>query len=71
MENIEGLLKDALSLRPVQKAELIDKLLISLDEPSREIEELMVEECESRVAAYEKGDMGLRSTEEVFSKYKK
>ena len=48
------ILKDALTLKPAQKAELIDKLLSSLDRPDREIDELWAKEAESRIDAYER-----------------
>ncbi|MFH0975414.1 MAG: hypothetical protein V1874_06490 [Spirochaetota bacterium] len=34
----DNLLKDTLSLKPVEKADLIDKLLTSLDKPNKKID---------------------------------
>ena len=48
-------LKEALTLKPAQKAELIDKLLSSLDKPDKIIDEMWAKEAESRIDAYEKG----------------
>ena len=36
----DEILKMALTLKPKQKAELVDKLLSSLDKPDREIDDL-------------------------------
>jgi len=63
-------LKEALALKPSQKAELIDKLLSSLDEPDKEIDELWASEAESRIDAYERGEIKVVSLEKVLDKYK-
>lgn len=42
------ILEEALTLKPAQKAELIGKLLSSLDKPDSEINKLWAKEAESR-----------------------
>jgi putative addiction module component (TIGR02574 family) len=64
------ILKEALALKPEQKAELIDKLLSSLDMPDKEMDELWAEEAESRIDAYERGKIRAVSLEKVLEKYK-
>jgi putative addiction module component (TIGR02574 family) len=64
------ILKDVLTLKPDQKAELVDKLLSSLDEPDNEIDELWAKEAESRIDAYEQGKIKAVSLEKVLEKYK-
>jgi putative addiction module component (TIGR02574 family) len=64
------IMKEALMLKPAQKAELIDKLLSSLDKPDREIDELWAKEVENRIDAYEKGDIKAVTLEKVLEKYK-
>lgn len=59
------ILKEALALKPAQKAKLIDKLLSSLDIPDKEIDELWAKEAESRIDAYEKGKIKAVSLKEV------
>ena len=66
----DEILKEALTLKPEQKAELIDKLLSSLDMPDKEIDELWTREAESRIDAYERGKIKAVSLEKVFEKYK-
>ncbi|MFC1693256.1 addiction module protein [Candidatus Latescibacterota bacterium] len=66
----DEILKEVLTLKPAQKAELIDKLLSSLDKPDREIDELWAKEVESRIDAYERGKIKAVSLEKVFEKYK-
>jgi Glu-tRNA(Gln) amidotransferase subunit E-like FAD-binding protein len=63
-------LKEAVSLEPVQKAKLIDKLLSNLDEPDKEIDKLWVKEAEGRIDAYEKGKIKSISLEKVLVKYR-
>ena len=63
-------LKEALALKPSQKAELIDKLLSSLDEPDKGIDALWASEAERRIDAYEGGEIKAVSLEKVLEKYK-
>lgn len=64
------ILKEALALKPEQKAKLIDKLLSSLDMPDKEIDKLWAKEAESRIDAYERGKIRAVSLEKVLEKYK-
>jgi len=64
------ILEEALTLRPAEKAELIDKLLYSLDKPDQEIDDLWAKEAESRIDAYEQGKIKAVTLEEVLKKYK-
>ena len=60
----------ALTLKPAQKAELIDKLLSSLDRPDKDIDELWAREAESRIDAYEQGKIKAVALENVLKKYR-
>jgi putative addiction module component (TIGR02574 family) len=64
------ILKETLTLPPSEKAELIDKLISSLDEPDKEIEKLWANEAESRINAYEQGKIKALTLKEVLEKYK-
>ncbi len=57
------ILREALTLKPAQKAELVDRLISSLDKPDKEIDELWAKEAESRVDAYEQGKIKAIDTE--------
>ena len=57
----------ALSLKPLEKAELADKLLSSLDQPDPVLNELWAKEAESRLDAYEQGKLKTVSLEQVLS----
>ena len=64
------ILKDALDLKPAEKAELIDKLLSSLDHPDKEIDALWANEAEARIEAYDQGKMKALTLKEVLEKYR-
>jgi len=70
MAAINEILKEALTLKPAQKAELIDKLLSSLDRPDKELDELWAKEAEERIEAYEQGKIKALTLEQVLEKYK-
>ena len=67
----QQILKEALTLAPKNRASLVEKLLASLDQPDKAIDELWAKESESRIDAYEIGNMTAISAEQVFGKYKK
>ena len=64
------ILKDALNLSPAEKAELIDKLLSSLDNPDKEIDALWAKEAEARIEAYDQGKIKALTLKEVLEKYR-
>lgn len=66
----ENILKEALTLKPSEKAQLIDKLLSSLDKSDKEIDKLWAKEAEDRIDAYEQGKIKSISLEKVLRKYK-
>lgn len=70
MTRTANVLKDALTLRPSEKAELVDKLISSLDQPDRNIDKLWAKEAESRIDAYDQGKIKALSLEKVLQKYK-
>ena len=48
----KDIVEKALSLNPLEKADLVDRLLSSLDQPDQAITELWAKEAESRLDAY-------------------
>ena len=70
MTTTDNILKEALTLRPSEKAQLIDKLISSLDKPDKEIDELWAKEAEDRVDAYDQGKLKAVSLEKVLQKYR-
>ena len=69
VKHTEKLLTQALQLPPIERAELIERLFLSFEFPSRNsIDNLWSEEVESRIDAYEKGELKGLSAENVFKK---
>ena len=70
MANTDIIFKEALTLRPSEKAQLIDRLISSLDKSDKEIDELWAKEAEDRIDAYDQGKIKTISLEEVLKKYR-
>ena len=65
----DRVLLDALKLSPIERAELIEKLLASFSFPDRKaIDELWAAEAEDRIDAYERGEIKSRTAAEVFAR---
>ncbi len=70
MSTAMDILKEAIQLDPNEKAKLVDQLITSLDKPDKDIDKSWAEEAESRLEAYQQGNLKAVSLEEVLSKYK-
>lgn len=66
----ENILKEVSKLTPIEKAQLIDKLISSLDKPDMEIDKLWAGEVEDRLDAYDQGKIKAISLERVLQKYR-
>lgn len=61
------ILEEALSLPAVERAELAERLLSSLDTPDRQrVDELWASEAEDRLDAYERGEIKTIPAKQVF-----
>ena len=60
------LLEEALALPINERADLVDRLLSSLDPSEPKIEKLWAAEVEDRIDALERGDLRTLSAEEFF-----
>ena len=66
------ILAEALNLPPIERAEIVKELLSSFEFPSRKtIDELWAQEAESRIDAYERGEITAIPAKEVFEKIEK
>lgn len=65
------ILDEALSLTPVERANLADQLLASLNKPDEAVDELWREEIQTRIAAYESGRIEAVSLDQVMKKHRK
>jgi len=68
----EQVLKDALDLPPIERAELIQRLFQSFDiSGDNHIEDAWTEEIESRIEAYDKGLITASPVEDVLARINK
>jgi putative addiction module component (TIGR02574 family) len=66
------ILAEALNLPPIERAEIVEELLSSFEFRSRKtIDELWAQEAESRIDAYERGEITAIPAKEVFEKIEK
>ena len=70
MTTTDNIFKEALTLKPSEKAQLIDRLISSLDKPDKEIDELWAKEAEDRIDAFDQGKLKAISLEKVLQKYR-
>lgn len=70
MATPKDILEQAISLQPIQKAELVDSLISSLDMSNTDLDLLWANEAESRLSAYKSGELKSVSLNKVLSKYK-
>ena len=61
--------EEVLALKPIEKLQLIDELLLSLDRPNKDFDEIWAEEVEKRIDAYDKGQILNIEAKEVFKRY--
>jgi len=71
MSAIEQILNEISPLTPLDKLQLIDKILASLNQPSSAIDEIWANEAEVRVDAYDRGLVSVVNEDDVFGKYKR
>ena len=63
----QQILRDVLNLPPVDRAELVEKILASFEFPAdKEIDVAWAKEAEDRIDAFERGDIGSTPAHEVF-----
>ena len=68
----ETLLKQALSLKPVERAQLIEELYHSFDKTHDDaVDTCWAEEAEARLDAYDSGDISADSAKAVFERINK
>ncbi|TAL37000.1 MAG: hypothetical protein EPN93_06110 [Spirochaetes bacterium] len=70
MADIKELLEKAINLPPAERAYIIDKLMLSLDTADNELEKHWAAEAESRIDAYERGELKAVSIKDVLGKYR-
>ena len=71
MTKKEKILEDALGLPALEKSEIIEQLIMSLDQPDPGMDALWKKEAEARLDAFQEGKMSSVSVRETFKKYSK
>ena len=69
MYSYEILLRNALKLRSIERAQLAEGLLRSLDSPDDEIDQIWVEEALKRYEAYKQKKIKAKDLDEVMKRY--
>jgi putative addiction module component (TIGR02574 family) len=65
----EKILQEALNLPPQDRAEVLERLLATFQEaPDPKLDKLWAQEAVDRLNAYDRGEMGGVSAEEVFAR---
>jgi putative addiction module component (TIGR02574 family) len=63
----EQILREALNLPPMERAELVEWILASFEFPARkDIDAAWVQEAEDRIDAFERGEIGSLPASQVF-----
>ncbi len=70
MLEYKDLLENAMKLRPVERAQLIESLMISLEKPDVEIDSTWEEEAIKRYEAFKEKRVKVRDLDEVIKRYK-
>ena len=68
-ETQKELLHNVMALSPTERAQFVDAIMTSLDQPDEKIDALWKEEVESRISAYARGELEAISLNDVLSKY--
>jgi putative addiction module component (TIGR02574 family) len=66
----QAIVEQAAKLSANEKIELIDALLATVDKPDAEIDALWAVEAESRLSAYQKGEIQALDLNQVLAKYR-
>lgn len=67
----KNILTQALNLPPVEKAQLVDCLLSSLEKPDEAVDALWQKEVEERIQSHQAREIPSVSLEKVLAKYQK
>jgi len=67
----QAVVEQASQLTALEKLEVVDALLASVDQPDAEIDRLWANEAEERLAAYRRGEIKTLELNEVLAKYRK
>lgn len=61
------IIQEAINLKPQEKYLIIESLILSLNEPDKDIEKIWIEESQKRLDEYKRGNLETLSFEEAFN----
>lgn len=67
----QAVIEQASQLTALEKLEVVDALLASVDKPDPEIDRLWAVEAEERLVAYRRGEIKALELNEVLAKYRR
>ena len=67
----KSIIDQALELSSIERSNLAEKLISSLDVSDSQIDTVWAKEADRRIEAYERGEMETVSIEEAFKKYQR
>ena len=68
---VEHIFNEISPLKPVEKLQLIDKILNSLNPSDEKLEDIWAKEAEDRIEAYDRGLISTVNEDDVFLKYRR
>lgn len=68
--NSQAIIEQAKQLSVIEKIEVIDALLASVDKPDAEVDREWVKEAEDRLSAYRRGELKALDLSQVLAKYR-
>ena len=66
----QAIIEQAKQLSALEKIEVIDALLASVDKPDAEVDKQWANEAEDRLAAYRRGEVKALDLNQVLAKYR-
>ena len=65
--SVQGVLEEALQLPSMDRAALVEGLVMSLDQPDNSLDAEWLKEAKSRMAAYHSGELNAIDADDVFA----
>ncbi len=69
METLEQLAEKAIGLKPIERIQLVEAILYSLDKIDPDIEKSWIHESEARYEAYKHGELDTYDWDEIKKRY--
>ena len=66
----QAIIEQAKQLSALEKIEVVDALLASVDKPDAQVDKQWVNEAEDRLAAYRRGEVKILDLNQVLAKYR-